>query len=524
MRILEILILVAVWPVLFGFFFLRTRRPEWLRLLPWLALVFTLLHLAIEKYRWQMVLAYVLVAFCCLLALRKSPTEPIKTAWWRTAGRIAGALFGVLIYATTICLAAGIPVFQDPATTGRYSVGTTRFYFVDSSRKDPFAPNPNTPRELVAAAWYPAEVDSNAKPEPFWPHDSAAGPALSQLLRTPLFFFSHVHLVKSHSYIDATLAHAETQYPVLIFSHGYGGTIWQNTPQMEELASHGFIVFSLGHTYESGAVPFPDGRVIPMSQARMDALLKSAGTPEMATLFKQMQATDDPAEIRRISMRILALGASMNDSLAVWVADTGYLMDELEKINAGGDASAGTRFTGPAKRFAGHLDLSRIGILGMSFGGATAGEICTSDPRCKAGLNLDGGQFGDVVDHPLPVPFLYFSSEGNKMNGPIYESSHGDLYSVRVLRSTHINFTDLSLALPGFKWLKIQGMSLLGRIDAKEIEHIMNAYTLAFFQKYLQGKPQPLLEGPPPQGKFPDVAFAVHKAPAAESQPVPPPN
>ena len=171
MRILEMLILVAVWPVLFGFFFLRTRRPDWLRLLPWLALVLTLLHLAIEKYRWQMVPAYVLVAFCGLLALRKSPTEPIKTAWWRTAGRIAGALFGVLIYATTICLAAGIPVFQDPATTGPYSVGTTRFYFVDSSRKDPFAPNPNTPRELVAAAWYPAEVDSNAKPEAFWPHD-----------------------------------------------------------------------------------------------------------------------------------------------------------------------------------------------------------------------------------------------------------------------------------------------------------------------------------------------------------------
>ena len=291
---------------------------------------------------------------------------------------------------------------------------------------------------------------------------------------------------------------------------------------MEELASHGFIVFSLGHTYESGAVPFPDGRVLPMSQARMDALLKSAGTPEMATLFKQMQDANDPAEIRRISMRILALGAPMNDSLSVWVADTRYLIDELEKINASADAS--TSITGPTKRFANHLDLSRIGILGMSFGGATAGEICVSDPRCKAGLNLDGGQFGDVVNHPLPVPFLYFSSEANKMNGPIYESSHGDLYSVRVLRSTHINFTDLSLALPGFKWLKIQGMSLLGRVDAKEIEHIMNAYTLAFFQKYLQGKPQPLLDGQPPQGEFPDVVFAVHKAPAGQSQPVPTPN
>jgi hypothetical protein len=107
------------------------------------------------------------------------------------------------------------------------------------------------------------------------------------------------------------------------------------------------------------------------------------------------------------------------------------------------------------------------------------------------------------------------------MNGPIYEISHADLYNVRVLRSTRLNFTDLSLALPRFKWLKIQGMSLLDRLDANEIEQIMNAYTLAFFQKYLKGRPQPLLDGPPPPGKFPDVVFTSRKGTAAQSQPVP---
>lgn len=508
MRILEVLILIALFPVLLGFFVPRNRRPGWLNIFSWLALVLTLLHLVIDKYRWQMFPAYALVVLCCLLALRKAPSEPTKTAWWRTGGRMAGALLALLLYATTIYLAAGFPVFKDPATTGPYSVGTTRFYFVDSSRKDPFAPTPNQPRELVAAAWYPAEPRPNAEPEPFWPSDSAAGPAVSKLLHTPPGFFSHVRLVKSNSYLDAPLAHAETQYPVLIFSHGYGGTIWQNTVQMEELASHGFVVFSLGHTYESGAVPFPDGRVIPMSQARMDALMKSGAGPETVSLLKRMQETDDPGEIRRISMRILAVSGDMNQSLTVWTADTRYLVDELREINAGGSAGSAT---GPAQRFAGRLDLARLGILGMSFGGATAGEFCMQDPRCKAGLNLDGGQFGDVLGHPLSVPFLYFSSEANKMNGPIYEGSHADLYNVRVLRSTHINFTDLSLVLPGFKRLKIQGMSLIGRVDTNEIEQIMNAYTLAFFEKYLQGRPQRLLDGAPKTGEFPDVVFNVQR-------------
>src|SRR5580658_10755184 len=176
MRILEVLILIALLPALLGFFAARNRRPGWLEIFPWLALFLTLLHLVIDKYRWQMFPAYALVLLVCLLALRKTPTDPTKSAWWRTAGRVAGAFLALLLFAAAIFFATGFPVFHDPTTTGPYAVGTTRFYFVDSSRRDPFAPTPDTPRELVAAAWYPTEPGSGAKPEPFWPSDSAAGP------------------------------------------------------------------------------------------------------------------------------------------------------------------------------------------------------------------------------------------------------------------------------------------------------------------------------------------------------------
>lgn len=509
MRPLEIVLLLALLPVLLAYFVPRGRRPGWLRFVTWMALGFMLVHFLVEKYRWQMAPAYVLVVLSFLLALRKTPDQPVATVWWRTAARSAGALLALLLFAVTICLALAFPMFHDPITTGPFKVGTTRLFFVDSSREDPFAPTPHTPRELLAAVWYPADVPAGVSAEPFWPTDSAAGPALTQLLHSPGFVFSHVRLVKSHAYLDQPVARAEQQYPVLIFSHGYGGTIWQNTPQMEELASHGFIVLSLGHTYESGAVPFPDGRVVFMSQARMNALMKSAAGPEMATLFKELQATSNPAEIRRISTRLVELGAPMNDSLDLWVADTRYLMDELEKINAGWNAG----ITGPAQRFAGRLDVTRLGIFGMSYGGATAGEVCLHDPRCKAGLNYDGGQFGDVNGHPLPKPFLYFTSEANKMNDTIYEGSNADLYSVHVKRSTHLDFTDLSMAMPGFKYLSFQGVSVLGPIEADRIEHIMNAYSLAFFAKYLQGQThQPLLEAPAP-AEFPDVVFTAHSAP-----------
>ena len=114
----------------------------------------------------------------------------------------------------------------------------------------------------------------------------------------------HLRLVASHSYPNAPVARARPRYPVLIFSHGYASSPWQNTVQMEELASHGFIVFSIGHTYESVAIRFPDGRIAPLNRARMKSV------------------TGDRSKLKELATQ----------SLGVWVADTRYVADELAKI------------------------------------------------------------------------------------------------------------------------------------------------------------------------------------------------
>jgi predicted dienelactone hydrolase len=297
-----------------------------------------------------------------------------------------------------------------------------------------------------------------------------------------LNFFQHLRLVQSHSYPDAPVAPEQARYPVLIFSHGYASSPWQNTVQMEELASHGFIIFSIGHTYESVAIPFPDGRVVPVSPARLEALV-----------------TKNPAESKGIATQ----------SLDVWVADTGYVIDELAKINAGVAAGAAP----PAKRFANRLDLSRLGVFGMSFGGATAGEFCVEDPRCKAGINMDGFQHGTLIEHPLSVPFLYFAKEGSYDNDHIYANSRADLYRLEVRHAAHANFSDLGLVLPVLKHT-----DLLGSINARQMERILCTYTLAFFWKYLKGDHPPLLDGPPPADQYPEVIFTVRKATGAGRQ------
>lgn len=48
----------------------------------------------------------------------------------------------------------------------------------------------------------------------------------------------------------------------------------------------------------------------------------------------------------------------------------------------------------PSGRFLGRLNLQRVGVFAHSLGGATALQFCHDDPRCKAGIDVDGLPLG----------------------------------------------------------------------------------------------------------------------------------
>src|SRR5205085_11064719 len=50
-------------------------------------------------------------------------------------------------------------------------------------------------------------------------------------------------------------------HPVIVASHGYTGTLTDYTFIFEELASRGYVIASVAHTYETTAVALPDGRL-----------------------------------------------------------------------------------------------------------------------------------------------------------------------------------------------------------------------------------------------------------------------
>lgn len=500
MRPLEITILLALLVLVLGVLIPRLGRAPALRFVCWAGALLTVLHLALEGYRWQMVPAYVLTAIFLALSLRRRqvPHAPATSASrWRWVRRICAGAGLLLVLGFAAALPALFPVFKLPAPTGSLAVGTTNISLLDRSRAEPFTPDEADRRDLAIQIWYPATPVPGAKPESLRGAYSPRATFLTRLLGLSklTFLFDHLALVEAHSYRDAPLSDAQAAFPVLIFSHGYWGSPDQNTAQVEELASHGYVVLSIGHPYESMELRYADGRIVKPTEEFLQRIEGYSRKPDFGAALWKLVASKDPDERASLLQAHGTADGHFPQSLKVWTADTRFVIDELEKA---ADVSA-------LRRFAGHLDLTRIGVFGMSFGGATAADVCFLDSRCRAGVNMDGVQFGatTTLDSAMKVPFMYMTSEPFKLLAdPVFRRSQAPAWLLSTAGSAHVSYTDLVLFSP---LLHMGGIT--GRIDGGRMEQIMNAYLLAFFDQTLRGKPSPLLQGPSPA--YPEVTLQV---------------
>jgi predicted dienelactone hydrolase len=457
MRTFEILLLITLFVRLVGYSFPSIRRLLWINLLPSLTVFLIAIHLVVEKYRWQMVPVYGVTLLLFLLSIPriKRGMQPEDKQTPSQIRIILGFSFRLLIFALVVALPILLPVFRLPEPTGPYPIGTTSLHLVDRTRLETLTPQPDDHREFMVKVWYPAQVKSNARPDAYIEH-------------LP-FQLSHLALVRTHAYQDAPVSDTQTSYPVLIFSHGYIGLVEQNLTQMEELASHGYIVCSIAHTHQAQATVFPDGRVVPAD----------------LTLSKNFM------------QGISSTPAEYAEHLQTWTDDTLFLMDEMESIQAGEGQTVLT----------GKLDLTRLGIFGQSFGGVTAVSVCAADDRCRAGISLDAGlprdYAGRAIGSPLKQPFMFMLNEGwayyMRTNlGAVVNIAYG----VTIRETTHFDFTDLFLYSPVLKFTKS-----FGSINGYHMIKIINDYTLSFFDKHLKGEISPFLDGPSPN--YPEVTIEI---------------
>jgi dienelactone hydrolase len=98
------------------------------------------------------------------------------------------------------------------------------------------------------------------------------------------------------------------------------------------------------------------------------------------------------------------------------------------------------------------MDLSKVGILGHSMGGATAALAMGEETRILAGVNLDGSTFpgmnADVRPVPLQKPFMFLATQEhaeNETHAREYIGSKNNTYYLVLADSDHMSFTDARL-------------------------------------------------------------------------------
>jgi len=353
-----------------------------------------------------------------------------------------------------------------PSPSGKYFVGVTYLSFIDDNRKELFDNNQESYREITVKAWYPSETKSN--PEPYLLN--AESEFAVKYLQFPEIFKN----LQTNSSRDVPSSTKENQYPVLIFSHGWGEHYSQNSILMEELASHGYIVFSIAHHHECKFSSFPDGRFIyiDMNNPRLQKIMQEQQNPRAMELLHSMNSANNDEERMNVLVETSnTLPTILTESPMHWAEDHAFFIDRLLDINR------------EHKIFKDKLDLDRIGVFGMSLGGMAAVETCINDNRVKAGINIDGGLYGTLLEQTPQTPFMFLNSTRYIGYGKIFTGkSTIDSYSLSVRDSDHYNFSDYSIyPVPSIRFL-------LGTIDGDKTIEIMNVIVLAFFDKYLKEK------------------------------------
>ncbi|KAL2880602.1 hypothetical protein SGCOL_003975 [Colletotrichum sp. CLE4] len=307
-------------------------------------------------------------------------------------------------------LASATQAIHVNGPTGPYAVSMSVEALTDDSRLDPYAPVNNTHvRRLMTSTFLPVDKAKNSceslKRVPYMtPLVAQAYDQLGVAVGLPNGTFSSFEMEFCQPR-PRSCKQARSNFPLVLFSPGWGNPRLLYGAMAREVASHGFAVVTIDHSYDPSFVEFPDGTVY--QAVNLD--------------------TDNTTQLETLTQ--------------VRADDVSFVLSHLQKNPING------------------VNLKRTIMFGHSLGGATAAAAMLQDSRILGGINLDGKLLDPVLNAGLDRPFTLVGRPAHSADDPTWDVFFAALRGRKALltvnNTTHGAFTDfpnlissLNLTLP----------------------------------------------------------------------------
>lgn len=348
----------------------------------------------------------------------------LKEKEYKTRHIVFSAVGLLLFIAIALIPALLFPEYKLIATTGEHKVATTLYTYIDVNRIETYT-DTGEARKVTVAFWYPRDYDE-----------------------------AELHT-----------------YPLVIFSHGSFGIKSSNESLYNELASHGYVVGSIDHTYQALFTTDVDGNKTWIDRGYLQEVnvQDAHAQKQQAYAFFQKWLETRTGDINFVIDTILAQAENKS-------ADTVYKL----------------------------VDTAKIGVMGHSLGGSAALGIGRMRDDVSAVIALESPFLYDIEGvednefvftekvYPLPVLNVYSDASWPHLaewpqyaeNFKLLSDTEATAFNVYISGVGHLTLTDLALSSPILtRVLNQQKSPTAARYSLK----IINKVCLEFFDSYLKG-------------------------------------
>lgn len=376
--------------------------------------VLSVFQWGLRYYALAAVLA--LAAAGSLLSLARS--GKVQYTHTRVVRRLAGM---ALLLFVALLPAIVFPEYAPLPTTGAHAVQSSVDFFTDENRLETYN-DKGEARRLVVEFWYPAE--------------------------------------------------SEGKYPLIVFSHGSFGIRGSNETLFRELASHGYVVCSIDHTYQCLYTQRENGETVWMDG-------------DYVSEIRAENAKED--KLKSLSLYRKWMG--------VRVADIQFVIDTV--VSKAKD--------NPSDAVYGLVNPGRIGVIGHSLGGSAAlgvgrarkdvGAVVALEAPflCDIAAVEDNAFVFDGTDYPVPLLNIYSDSAWPRLeewpqyaeNARMLSGADADTRNLHIEGAGHLSLTDLSLSSPVLARILTGHKSTIG---AEQCLRTINRACLEFFDRHLKNE------------------------------------